>query len=253
MDSLPPVEISALRERLDEDMRWLRTARAAIDPDFPWYPYDILGNVVHLDSLLHGANRDLSALAGGAPVADIGGADGDLAFVLERAGGWEVDLVDNPPTNHNGLRGARALRGQLGSRVGIEEVDLDRHFRLPRERYGLVLLLGILYHLQNPFLVLRSIAERSRHCLLSTRVARVAGPERTPIEHLPVGYLVAPDETNGDPTNYWMFSPAGLRRLVDRAGWEILEQTSVGCQEGSDPSSPDRDERAFMLLRSRLV
>ena len=86
--------------------------------------------------------------------------------------------------------------------------------------------------------------------MLSTRVARFAGPARTPIGDLPVAYLVAPAETNNDPTNYWMFSPAGLERIVHRAGWSILESMSVGDVEASDPSSPEHDERAFMLLRS---
>jgi hypothetical protein len=49
-----------------------------------------------------------------------------------------------------------------------------------------------------------------------------------------------------------MFSPAGLERLVDRAGWSILEQISFGDVEASDPSAPEHDERSFMLLRSNL-
>ena len=79
---------------------------------------------------------------------------------------------------------------------------------------------------------------------------RFAGPSRTPVVDLPVAYLVAPDETNNDATNYWMFSPAGLERIVSRAGWSVLERYSVGDVIASDPSSPDHDERAFLLLRS---
>ncbi len=81
-------------------------------------------------------------------------------------------------------------------------------------------------------------------------MARFAGPERTPIADLPVGYLVAPHETNNDPTNYWILSPAGLERLVERAGWDILERLNVGDTADSDPSTPENDERMFMLLRS---
>jgi hypothetical protein len=150
----------------------------------------------------------------------------------------------------NGLRGARALRDHLGSNVSIHDIDLDSQFRLPRERYGLVFLLGILYHLQNPFYVLRELAGRADHCLLSTRVARLAGPHRTMIGDLPVAYLVNPDETNNDASNYWMFSPVGLERIVVRAGWVVLERHSAGDVIASDPSSPDHDERMFMLLRS---
>ncbi len=228
----------------------LRTAREEIDNDFPWYLYDILANLVHIDAMLAGENRDLDRFAQGLPVADIGAADGDLAFVLEAEGQWEMDIVDTAATNMNGLRGARALRDHLGSKVAIYDIDLDQQFSLPRERYGLVFLLGILYHLQNPYYVLRQLATRSDYCILSTKVARYAGPSRTPIADLPVAYLVAPLETNNDPTNYWMLSPAGLERLVERSGWSVLGRLNVGNTAESDPVDPAKDERMFMLLRS---
>jgi hypothetical protein len=161
-----------------------------------------------------------------------------------------VQLIDTAHTNMNGLQAARALREHFGSSVEIHDVDLDSQFRLPAERYGLVLLLGILYHLQNPYYVLRELSRRTNYLLLSTKVARFAGDARAPIAELPVAYLVGPAETNNDPTNYWMFSPAGLNRIVERAGWTVLGQTSFGDVHGSDPSSPEHDERSFLLLRS---
>jgi len=247
------MDIDQLMAQLGGEVERMRTARDEIDNDFPWYLYDILANVVHLDSLLTGENRDLDRLAAGLPVADIGAADGDLAFTLEHAAGWELDIIDTAATNMNGLRGARALRDHLGSQVGIHDIDLDTQFALPRERYGLILLLGILYHLQNPYFVLRELASRSSHLLLSTKVARFAGPENTSIATLPVAYLVAPHEANNDPTNYWIFSPAGLERIVERAGWTVLDRLNVGDTESSEPGSPEHDERMFMLLRSDLA
>lgn len=245
------MDIDQLTAHTDAQTERLHAARAAIDADFPWYPYSTLGNVAHLNAMLTGENRKLEQLAGGLPVADIGAADGDLAFVLEDLAGWQVDIVDTAATNMNGLRGARALRDHLGSRVQVHDVDLDRQFELPRERYGLVFFLGILYHLQNPYYALRELAARTTHCLLSTKVARFAGPSETAIAELPVAYLVAPRETNNDPTNYWILSPAGLVRLVERAGWEILDRANVGATDDSDPSTPERDERMFLLLRRR--
>jgi tRNA (mo5U34)-methyltransferase len=245
------MDISDVLAGVDEPRQRIARARAEIGDGIAWYPYDILGNLVHLERVLTGGHRDLARLADGRPVADIGAADGDLAFVLEDLLGWTFDIVDNPPTNYNGLRAARALVQHLGSRAQVHAVDLDTQFRLPREGYGLVFLLGILYHLQNPYFALRRLSEVSDHLLISTRVARFAGPDETPIGALPVAYLVGPQETNADPTNYWMFSPRGLRQIVVRAGWRILDEGSVGATDRSDPSSPDRDERMFMLLRSR--
>lgn len=243
-------DIGDVARRYSAYRKWLASARARVGERIAWYQYDIIGNLGRLDVLLHGENRDLDRLAGGRPVADIGGADGDLAFVLERHCGWEVDLIDTATANMNGLRGARALRDELSSGVAIYDIDLDSKFELPRERYGLVFLLGILYHLQNPFYVLRELSRHADYCLLSTRVIRVAGPEQTPVADIPVAYLVGPSETNNDPSNYWMLSPPGLERLVSRADWVVLETDSSGDVVASDPSSPDHDERMFMLLRS---
>jgi hypothetical protein len=245
------MDIGAFSSRLGDHLERLRAARAAVAEPIDWYLYDTQANVVHLDTMLTGSHRDLDLLAGGLPVADIGAADGDLAFSLEQQTGWEFDIVDNAPTNMNGLRGARALAGVLGSKAQIHDIDLDRQFHLPRDRYGLVLLLGILYHLQNPYYLLRELALHAEHCMLSTRVARFAGPERTAVGHLPVAYLVAPHETNNDATNYWIFTPAGLERVTARAGWEILERLNVGNTEGSDPATAEGDERMFLLLRRR--
>ena len=245
------MDIGELNADLSPHVDRLREARESIAEPVSWYRYDILGSIIHLDELLTGENRDLERLAGGLPVADVGAADGDLAFTLEHVCGWEMDIVDTAVTNANGLRGARLLRDALGSRAEIHDLDLNGPFALPRERYGLVLLLGILYHLQNPYYVLHHLAERTRYLILSTRVARAAGPERTPVGDLPLAYLVGPDELNADPTNYWIFTPAGLDRLIARTGWEILDSHHAGGVGASDPISAEGDERAFRLLRSK--
>ena len=231
----------------------LSDARSAVTDSVAWYPYETLGNLGHMDVLLTGEYRDLDRLADGLPVADIGAADGDLAFVLERCFGWEVDIVDNAPTNMNGLRGAHLLRAALGSQVGIHDVDLDRQFHLPREHYGLVFFFGILYHLQNPFYALRQLAAQADHCLLSTKIARFAAQGGIEIGPVPVAYLLAPREANDDPTNFWVFSHAGLDRLAERTGWDVLARMYVGDVDASDPASADHDERAFMLLRSQRL
>ena len=117
------MDISELHAGLPRQVERLNLARREIGDGIAWYPYDILGNVVHLDGILTGENRDLDRLAAGLPVADIGAADGDLAFVLEAIGGWQVDVIDNPPTNANGLQAARALAAHLGSAVQVHDIE----------------------------------------------------------------------------------------------------------------------------------
>jgi len=221
--------------------------KQSIDPAFPWYPYGILNNFVHLKPIFQ--QFPLSTLMNDNAVADIGAADGDLSFFLEKLG-YTAEIIDHAPTNFNELRGARLLSRHLGSSIVIHDVDLDSYFSLPSTRYDLVFFLGILYHLKNPLRVLESLSTVTRHLLISTRVARYA-PGGRPIHDIPVAYLLGAAELNNDATNYWIFSEPGLARLFDRAGWDTLTLRNVGDTRRSDPVNPNHDERVFALLRSR--
>ena len=229
-------------------------------PDFGWYPYGTLNNFHILTQLLTGENRNFLNLVGDGLIVDIGAADGDVAFFLESLG-HRVHVADFPPTNFNGCRGVRLLRQALGSNVEILETDLDTQFKLPAERYELAFFLGILYHLKNPYLALESLAKCARYAFISTRITRfnvASGAEGTDINrsrielhNAPVAYLVAPDETNNDATNFWMFSEAGLRRILNRCGWDIVDFMALGNTGNSDPATTQGDERAFCYVRSR--
>jgi hypothetical protein len=213
---------------------------------FDWYPYDSLGNVTHFDALLTGERRDLLSLASGDPILDAGCADGELAFFFESLG-CQVHAVDHPLSNHNGMAGVQALKEALNSSIEIHSVDLDAQFSLPLPHYSLAFLLGALYHLKNPFYTLEKLSQHASYCLLSTRVAR-RYPDGKPIGDQPIAYLVDDLELNSDDTNFWIFSPAGLRRLLKRAHWNVLDQISVGDTKASDPVK--RDERVFCLAQS---
>ena len=56
---------------------------------------------------------------------------------------------------------------------------------------------------------------------------------------------------NHDCTNFWIFSEAGLKRLLSRTGWEICDYMTVGDTKQSTPHTLENDERAFCLLQSR--
>jgi len=220
-----------------------------LDPGFTWYPYYSLGNLEHFEQLLTGSRRDLRELLLSGKILDIGCADGDFAFFLESIG-CQVQAVDFPATNINEMRGVRKLKEVLDSNIEIFELNLDGPFELPQRRYGLVCLLGVLYHLKNPVLVLEKLALHCRYCLLSTRIASHS-PNGTPLSGEPVAYLLDPSELNADPTNFWIFSGPGLRRLLERTRWEIVDYATIGAA-GSDPNSLENDQRAFCLLRSRV-
>lgn len=242
-------------EVLSESTRWRQRmieVKAANPPaDFTWYGYDILANAVHLDGLLKGQDRMIFDDIAGGTIADVGAADGDLGFMFAGLG-YTVDIIDWPATNWNGLQGAKTLRTLLDSAATVHEVDLDTQFGLPRQAYDLVLLLGILYHLKNPYYTLEYLAKHTRYCLLSTRVTRRVRHDSTVIAGEPVAYLLDPDECNNDSTNFWIFTVSGLERLARRCGFVVRAVYTVGDVMDSNPQDPEHDERAFMLLESAV-
>jgi 2-polyprenyl-3-methyl-5-hydroxy-6-metoxy-1,4-benzoquinol methylase len=218
-----------------------------------WYPYAILRNVIVLERLLRNAGVNLLELCRGeyGRVADVGAADGDLAFLLDQMG-FSVDLIDNEYTNFNNLEGARILKEALNSSVTIRSADLDSRSQLFTERYDAVFLLGILYHLKNPFFILERLARVARYCFLSTRIARQTA-DGSPLSRYPVAYLLGPEECNNDSTNFWIFSDEGLKRLIHRTGWSILAFTTIGDTKNSTPADRNHDERALCVLKSDAV
>ena len=243
----PFVRFSALVRQGLRFRRRFESAKASLDNGLAWYPYDCFANLFYLQRLLREAGLSLEEIVDGRTILDVGAADGALSFFFESLG-MKVHAVDSSTTNINRMQGIQVLAGHLKSQISIEDIDIDRKFHL-NDHHGLALFLGTLYHLRNPFSVLDVLAAHSRYCFLSTRVARWSPDRRLRLDDAPVAYLLDFDELNGDSTNYWVFSPPGLLRLVERTGWKVCASANSGSSD-SDPSSPMGDERAFLLLRS---
>lgn len=242
-------------ELLDRALRFrprlgqLKRAR----PDIAWYPYDSLSNCAHLTKLLAGLPRNLFDLLPDRTVLDCGAGDGDLAFFFESLG-YEVEAIDMEYGNFSALRGFRALHQDLGSRVRLHELDLDAQFDLAARRYSLALALGLLYHLKNPFYFLETLSRHARFCLLSSKIADVfAAAPAAAWRELPLAYFLSEDELNADDSNYWVFTEACLERLIQRAGWVILNAVRVDATGVARPGSVTDDSRVFALLASRRL
>jgi tRNA (mo5U34)-methyltransferase len=244
---------SSLRELALIKEQELSKIKLANRPKPFWYPYATLRNIPVLERLLARGGLDLLELCRGkyGRVADIGAADGDLAFFLEELG-FSVDAVDNEYTNFNKLNGARILKKALNSSVTIRSIDLDSRAQLFAERYDAVFLLGVLYHLKNPFSILEKLAHVTKYCFLSTRIARQTA-DGSPLSNYPLAYLLGPEECNNDRTNFWIFSDEGLKRLIHRTGWNILAFITIGDTNNSTPADPNHDERAVCVLKSNAV
>lgn len=246
-----PRTIAEFRHRGKEFAAELRDLKQRVPvPDYGWYPYETMTAVPILSELLEPVYAEVSEVVANSPIADIGCGDGDLAVFFARLG-CEVDAIDHAETNFNQLRGVEMLQRELSLPVSTHDIDLDRPFDLPRNDYGLALFLGSLYHLKNPFYVLETLAARSDWCVMSTRIAQVTPTRQVPIDTEPLAYLLGAREANNDPTNYWIFSSAGLLRLLERTGWMIMGHKRLGCSVNSDPVHPEADERMFVLVKSR--
>lgn len=242
------MKLEEVRLRVEAFHARLLQAKSELSVPFPWYPYDSLSNIEHIGNLLDVETSDVFSFVGdGQRVLDIGAADGDWSFFLESLG-CSVFAVDHALTNANEMRGIRALKAHLGSKVEIYDTDIDSIFRLPDGHFELAFFLGILYHLKNPFYALEKLTRQVKYLFVSTRVARVS-PSGMPLGNEALAYLLGSHELNQDRSNYWIFSEPALRRLVERAGWQILAFRTFGSSQ-SDTNSLERDERAFMLLRS---
>jgi tRNA (mo5U34)-methyltransferase len=220
------------------------------DPKKFWYPYKTLVSMLEFDPILTGDNRDILKLIGDKLFADIGAADGDLAFFMESCGAKNIHILDHGPSNCNSLEGARLLKKSLKSSVSIHDVDLDAAFSFPEKRYGLAALLGTLYHLKNPFLLLETLSRHADYCLISTRIAAYLPGAKKSISAFPLAYLLDDCECNNDPTNFWVFTETGIKRLLCRTGWEILDFGTCGGKK-STPASMEDTQRVFCLVKSR--
>jgi len=253
------LKLPATPDHFQQELQQFRTelqgVKQTLTPPRPgWYPFDsFTGIAIGLD-LLRSVYAEFARDVDNKPVADIGCGDGDLAFLFAHWGAT-VDAIDNPPTNYNQMQGVENLAGAMGATmtgtVIRRRMNLDSRFEFPGH-YGFALLLGALYHLQNPYYVLERLAFHADWCLLSTRVAQRTTGTGIRIAEEPLAYLASGMEINNDSTNYWIFSLAGLLRIVQRTRWAVRGVHHAGCLTDSDPSSPHADERVFLLLQSRV-
>ena len=158
----------------------------------------------------------------GRRVLDIGAWDGFFAFEAERRGAAEVLATDHWCWSGPGV-GAKAgfdyVHHRLGSSVRALDIDVPNLDPARLGTFDLVLLLGVLYHVEDPYLTLkRAAAMCSDHLVVETETA---------LRHEPLAAmrLYNVGELVGDPTNIWAPNEAALRLLLKRLGFARIEVT----------------------------
>ena len=234
------------------------------------YPYDIIeaNFSIIIDLLEKSSCFDFLSENGIGTVLDVGGANGDLAFVFAGAG-FETTLVDLSLSYQKSPLVASLINLKLGANIRVIDFSVDGHFgysdllnqtvnlgqfthKYHSGVFDLVICFGLFYHLKNPFAFLESVRRISRFCILGTWLMSYLPDNIIRVRDVSVAYFLGPGELNNDASNYWIFSESAFRRLVERAGFSIVSSASAFVREDkmSNPVDTNYGERGFLLLRS---
>jgi len=216
------------------------------------------------------AALDLGDLTG-KTVLDIGAWDGAFSFECERRGAervvaldhfiWSVDLeaqqdylaecaaAGTPPRPWDevpsvwkpdelpGKQGFDAAHAALGSNVEAVVADFSTMELAPLGQFDLVLYLGVLYHMPDPYGSLTRVATVSRdRALVETEMLVVPGAE-----HYGVAEFIASDELGRDPTNWWVPNRTALLGMLRAAGF--TRATMPPAPVPLHPPAPRRRDR----------
>lgn len=200
---------------------------------------------------------------------DIGSRDGFYAFEMKRRGASEVvsvDIEDPAELDFPGRRpddeliqseleaGNRAFeiaREALGSSVERRYLSVYTVDRAELGPFDFAVIGTLLHHLRDPVRALVATRTVVRGQLL---INDAVVPGLASLRHKPVAELLM-----RDGPFWWLCNPAGLRRLAEAAGFEILDWSRpyvIGYGRGGRPPSlrsclrrPVGEVAARLLLR----
>lgn len=192
--------------------------------DFPEYSVSGIDNtpsklkVIQMPETLHGKS-----------VLDIGAWDGYFSFVAEKRGAKKVLAIDSSKWNWNSegiiVAGKRVeqngkqvfdeVRKILNSKIedkDMEIIDIDK-----LEQFDLVLCLGILYHMKDPWTIIEKLGKITKEQLIIET-------------HSDGNYLSVPamifypeKEVNNDENTYWGPNFSCLYFMLKKAGFKQIK------------------------------
>jgi tRNA (mo5U34)-methyltransferase len=187
---------------------------------------------------------------GGKSVLDIGCNAGFYAFEMKRRGAGRVVGIDSDPR----YLAQAALAAEVYGTRDIEWRELDVYdIAQLRERFDVVLFMGVLFHLRHPLLALERVRDHvARDCVVVQSMLRGAEPsapvepdyafeDRAPFEQpgFPAAFFME-REYAGDQTNWWIPNRAGLEAMLRSAGFAIerrIEDEVYVCRRAARGST----------------
>lgn len=159
----------------------------------------------------------------GKTVLDIGAWEGQFSFEAERRGAAKVVAMDvwgdsgNPGSEGLGWPNFEFCRNALQSNVIVWNKSIYDIEPAP-QNFDIVLLISVIYHLQDPFLGIRKAASVCREMLvLETWVDALSLKD-------PGMVFYEGSELRGDATNWWGPNPKCVEGMLRVAGFKRVEQ-----------------------------
>jgi tRNA (mo5U34)-methyltransferase len=203
-------------------------------------PQHFLGDypAVKFQRFAHALPDDLT----GKTVLDIGCNAGFYSIEMKRRGAERVLGVD---FDERYLAQARFAADTLGMEIEFRQLSVYDVASL-REKFDLVIFMGVLYHLRHPLLALDLIREHVARDLMLFQSMQRGSNEVMQVEHdydfwqteifdrpeFPRMYFIEHRYT-GDPTNWWIPNRACVEAMLRSAGFEIVahpEEEVFLCQ-----------------------
>lgn len=152
----------------------------------------------------------------GKSVLDVGAWDGFFSFECERRGAARVAALDHYSWGGGGwgdFRSFEYARAALQSKVEARKLDIPDLCVEAVGTFDVVLCLGVLYHVDDPFGLLRRLGRICRELLI---VETVYAMNLVPV---PVARFLPERAVNNDPTNFWAPNLRCLDLMLRRAGF----------------------------------
>lgn len=169
----------------------------------------------------------------GRTVLDIGCNAGFFSIKMKQRGAERVVAID---TDERYLSQARFAAQVTGVDIEFHQLSVYEVGVL-RERFDLVLFLGVLYHLRHPLLALDLLYEHAVGDLLLFQSMLRGSPHAGPVApDYPITETAVFDRPDyprlhfvehrycGDPTNWWIPNRAGAEAMLRSAGFEVIDR-----------------------------
>jgi tRNA (mo5U34)-methyltransferase len=181
-------------------------------------------------------------------VLDIGCNAGFYTFELAKRGA-QVTAIDVDPHYLSQARWAAQQLG-LSDRVEFRQMQIYDLIRHP-ERYDLVWLMGVLYHLRHPLLALDIVRRKTRRQLLFQTLTMPGDEAEAVPEDLGIdererlrgagwpAMAFIEKRLAGDPTNWWAPNHACVEAMLRSAGFQVdarIAHETYLCRPAADSS-----------------